>query len=407
MCGISGFIGHPKRPKLSYELITNLFDFLETRGTDASGVWGTEFGECGKVVYHKEPIRASDFIKQEFWHKLRKIKTDLLLVHARATSRGGGSASKNMNNHPFVSQDKRIGMVHNGTIEEADFLKEKYETISDTDSECLLRIFEHGMESGRKVLQDLPEELSTRMTGIHDIWSYISTGAMAVALGERIDEHKRGLFLFRNEKRPLWIADVRDFLGQVFFFSSPEIWYKAIENSEEILSHHWGSQKLIEIPPNQVWYFTIDENNRTVIEENVHKFKLEMKPTQVEFQKGEFKPLKPPIVELEILTDLDEEENITTKKNKMSCCASISHDESLWNRNDYDRDMPPSWNSGVKKTDHEDLCKKIHQITEDISTTVNNMCIEGSVDAFDYTQIIESLEQTKCDLEGTLQILKG
>lgn len=405
MCGISGYIGHPKRPKLSYELITNLFDFLEIRGTDASGVWGTEFGECGRVVYHKEPIRSSDFIKQEFWHNLRKIKTDLLLVHARATSRGGGNPDKNINNHPFVSCDKRIGMVHNGTLEEADFLKDKYETLSDTDSECLLRIFEHGMESGRKKIDDVPDDVNARMTGIHDIWSYISTGAMAVAIGERIDEHKRGLFLFRNEKRPLWIADLRELLGQVFFFSSPDIWYKAIENSQELMNCHWGSQKLIEIPSNQVWYFVIDENNRVVIEDNLYKFKLETKSTGVEFHKGEYKSITPGKIKLDVITDLNDQDEIINEKTTIAH-PPICHDEELWSRDDYERDVP-NWDENVRKTDHEKICKEIIALTENINISANNMCLENSLDTFDYEQLIESLEQTKCDLEGTMQILKS
>jgi glucosamine 6-phosphate synthetase-like amidotransferase/phosphosugar isomerase protein len=406
MCGISGYIGHPKRPKLSYELITSLFDFLETRGTDASGVWGTEFGECGRVIYHKEPIRSSNFIKQEFWKKLRKIKADLLLVHARATSRGGGSAEKNINNHPFVSQDKRIGMVHNGTIEEANFLKYKYETVSETDSECLLRIFEHGIESGRIKIEDVPDHVGARMTGIHDIWSYISTGAMAVAIGERIDEHKRGLFLFRNEKRPLWIADLRELLGQVFFFSSPDIWYKALEGNSELAGIDWGSQKLIELPSNQVWYFTIDEKNRVVIDDNLHKFKLETKSTGVDFQKGEYKSIKSKKINLDIITDLNEQEEInTTIKNKIYN-PPICHNDNLWNNNEYDNNNS-HWNENIISNDHEEICEKIIALVKDINIITSNMSLENSINVFDYNQLIESLEQTKCDLEDTLQILKN
>ena len=408
MCGISGYIGHSKRPRLTFELITSLFDFLETRGTDASGVWGTEFGEEGRVIYHKEPIRSSDFIKKDFWQKLKKIKTDLLLVHARATSRGGGDADNNVNNHPFVSQDKRIGMVHNGTIEEADFLKEKYQTVSQTDSECLLRIFEHGTESGRNSFDDMPEEVGMRLTGISDIWAHISTGAMAVALGERVDEHKRSLFLFRNEKRPLWVADLRESLGQIFFFSSPDIWYGAINSSQELKRHCWGQEKLIEIPSNQVWYFSIDEKNRIVNEENVYKFRIDTKPTEIEFNKNDYKKLKPAKIQLELMTDLDHEEKVLNNEKNIKNFSynPIKHNDELWNYEDQNRDVP-NWEEPINKNDHEDLCKQIIKLSQDISVSANNMCLEGSMNTFDYTQLIESLEQTKCDLEGTMQILKG
>ena len=71
MCGIAGYIGKSKRPKFTYDLITGIFDKLEARGLDASGVYGTEFGEYGKVIYHKEPTRSSDFVKQDFWLNLK------------------------------------------------------------------------------------------------------------------------------------------------------------------------------------------------------------------------------------------------------------------------------------------------------------------------------------------------
>ena len=63
---------------------------------DAAGVWGTEVGD-GRVIYHKEPIRSSEFIQKDFWNSLRTIKMDLMLVHARATSTGNGHAKSNNN----------------------------------------------------------------------------------------------------------------------------------------------------------------------------------------------------------------------------------------------------------------------------------------------------------------------
>jgi glucosamine 6-phosphate synthetase-like amidotransferase/phosphosugar isomerase protein len=406
MCGIAGYIGQSKRPKLTFELITSLFDYLELRGTDASGVWGTEVGENGRVIYHKEPIRSSDFINQNFWFKLKKIKTDMLLVHARATSRGGGNANCNINNHPFVSQDKRIGMVHNGTIEEADYLKEKYELVSETDSECLLRIFEHGMDCEKNIFEEIPLEISSRLNGIKEIWSYISTGAMAVALGERFKDDKRGLFLFRNEKRPLWVADLRELLGQVFFFSSPDIWYRAIASSTNLRKQCWGSQKIIEVPSHQVWYFSIDQ--RDVID--FYKFKLDTKIIDTESLDIDFKAIKPSKFELEIISDLKENDEIKLNNiEKATSCgpvASINHDEKLWSKENDDFVDFPQWSESSNRDDHEKLCKKISQLAMDINTATENMSMEGSLNDFDYSELIESLEQTKCDLEGTLQILK-
>lgn len=400
-------------------MITNIFDFLELRGTDASGVWATEIGEEGRVVYHKEPIKSSLFIKTQFWNDLRKIKTDMMLVHARATSRGGGSADNNTNNHPFVSQDKRIGMVHNGTIDEVDYLKDKYQMLSETDSECLLRIFEHGMDQEKVQVNGVPDEISQRLSGIRDIWSYINQGAMAVAIGERIDSESRGLFLFRNDKRPIWLADLRQVLGQVFFFSSPDIWYNALSSSESLKDICWGSQKLAELPPNQVWFFGIDKEDNIVTEENLYKFKLEIKHSGREFEKGELKRLKQPQSKIGLITklnDLDEIMDSHSIKRKREPVPVVNDepwpidedDDFQFEFNEENYSETSEWYDPlVQSADHQRLCQKIARTADLIHNEANTLCMERSISTIDYEQLIESLEQTSRDLEGTLQILRG
>ena len=124
MCGLAGYIGVSKNKKISYDLSTALFDHLEARGMDAAGVWGTE-PKDGSIIYHKEPIKSSKFIKTETWENVKKLNPDLLLLHARYTSPGIGHARYNKNNHPFVNADKTVAMIHNGIIQEAYYLKEK------------------------------------------------------------------------------------------------------------------------------------------------------------------------------------------------------------------------------------------------------------------------------------------
>ncbi len=413
MCGIGGYIGRSKRPKLSYELMTNIFDFLELRGTDAAGVWGTEVGKKGRVIYHKEPVRSSAFIKSDFWKSLKNVKTDMLITHARATSKGGGNASTNANNHPFVSTDKRIGMVHNGTIEEATYLRNKYETESDTDSECLLRIFEHGMDKDIKVIDQVPADIIQRINGIKDIWSYIHTGAMAVAIGERIDEHERALCLFRNEKRPLWIADLRHILGQVVFFSSPDIWYGAIANSPNLAKVCSETEKLIEVPPNQIWYMKIDKEDNVVIPDNLFKFQLETRHSGQQFVQGEFKSIKNSEVELKLITKLNEQHQIKAE-DKMANSNFLNDqsddprnlEEELWNERRNDIEEVPDWNSIVKSTQHIDMCERIVRQANAISTMTDNLIIEGSMPQQDYDQLLTFLDTTISDLQATISLLR-
>lgn len=375
---------------MSYELITGIFNNLEVRGIDASGVWGTEAGSEGKVIYQKEAVRSSFFVNDPFWGKLSKINTNLLLIHARATSKGGGNAIVNANNHPFVTEDKRIGIIHNGTIEEAHFLRQKYETKSETDSECLLRVYEHGFDESIEQIPGVSKEIMQRLSGIKDIWSYISTGAMAVAIGERFKDESRGLILFRNDKRPIWIADLRDVLGQIFFFSSPGIWFSAISENTSFDENIFNHQKLIEMPSNEVWFLKINKNNGIVSKENVNKFRLHTKLTNDKFDKGDYKKIKNAQLKLEVLSEMDESDSkIIPKKTVKQLDSEMYQLESSY------------------RTDHESLCESMSQLIDDISVSANNLSIEGSMSLRDYDQLLETLSQTKVDLESILQILNS
>ncbi len=426
MCGIAGYIGQSKKPKLTYELITALFDFLEIRGTDAAGVWGTETSKKGRVIYHKEPIKSSQFIKKPFWKKLRKVKMDLMLVHARATSKGGGHASTNSNNHPFVSTDKRIGMVHNGTLEEASFLKERYQILSKTDSEVLLRMYEHGMvrpplkiKNGEGISSDIAE----RMNGIQEIWSVISKGAMAVSFGERIDDTTRYLFLFRNHRRPLWIADLRDVLGQIVFFSSPDIWYRAIASSDNLKKVCSGSEKLIEIPPEEVWFFKINSDYPSVTRNSGEWYRFPMNVAKQggdDWDAGELQVIKPPEEDLSVISQLDEGEKIQNSQLAYQHPPAVvrprfhqTHPHhpnwkpQEYNGDDWSDEPVPFgqdlFNAGG--TEHESVCKQIIDLTNSVETSATNSVMEGSMSPTEYLELVESLNQTRVDLEGTLALV--
>jgi predicted glutamine amidotransferase len=422
MCGIAGYIGQSKKPKLTYELITALFDYLEIRGTDAAGVWGTETGKNGRVIYHKEPIKSSQFIKNSFWKKLRKVKMDMMLVHARATSRGGGHASTNSNNHPFVSDDKKLAMIHNGTLDEATFLKKKYQIRSQTDSEVLLRMYEHGLDESPLEISNGPVcfDIAKRMNGIKEIWSLISKGAMAVSFGERIDDHTRYMFLFRNQKRPLWIADLRDVLGQVFFFSSPEIWYRAIASSDVLKKVCSSSEKLIEIPTEQVWCFKVTEEIPSITRNSeYYKFEMDVSKQGDQWKAGELRLVKGPEEELSVISQLDDEEKITRKndhkKNKqLPVYNQQQHPNYDWEPDEPNPNDPDDYadafcqnlfNAGG--TEHETTCKQIVDLVNSVEIAANNSVMEGSMSPHEYLELVESLNQTRVDLEGTLALVGG
>lgn len=401
MCGIGGYIGQSKNPKVTYELITHIFNYLETRGTDAAGIYGIGSGKNDKIIYHKEAVKASDFIKLPMWERVQSFDPSVLLVHARATSPNGGHAKFNKNNHPFVSADKRIGLVHNGNINEIDFLKKKYEMASECDSEILLRMYEAPMEEVKiPSIPGTPPEVCVRMKGIQDMWSVINRGAMAVAIAERIDQDVRYMFLFRNDKRPLWLADMRDKLGQIFFFSSVDIWFRAIKDCKS--RQMFENQKLVELPEKQVWYFRIDGEDTSVTEDNFMKFNIELKNTYKEWKPEDFVKIQPKKVSIPVITELDNEDEKETPTTKQVYPKS----NKIYRKpqDDNEDDIIESYQGTIE--DMEAVVSKIEHLLQQINTQVANAAMEGSLTLERYQEVVDSLEQNRIDLEGTFQIVK-
>lgn len=208
-------------------------------------------GTDSKVFFHKEPVKASHFIKKDIWRRLSKVDLDLAIVHCRQASQG--QPANNRNNHPFISHDRRLALIHNGKIGEWEYeaLKKRYEVSSECDSEMLLRIIEGPLSP--KIIPGCDEHHSRRLEGVREIYSMLNHSHMAVAIGERFDSGHRTLILFRNQHRPLWAADMRDTLGQVFFVSTPDIWNAAVNECKAVASHLGRQQKLSDIPSEEVW----------------------------------------------------------------------------------------------------------------------------------------------------------
>jgi predicted glutamine amidotransferase len=273
VCGLAGYIGESKKPEITYQLITRLFEKAELRGRCAAGFWGTQKNDG--ILYHKEPIRATSLVKKDIWKKIAEINPNLLLVHAREASVGSGLPAINKNNHPFINKDGTIALVHNGKIgnPEQYALRKKYETISECDSEILLRIFENGNEETEFL------EENRDLTGLRDIWSYLSRShgqtppAMAVAIAEKLPNTVRRLWLFRNNLRTLWAIDLREALGQIFFCSTEEMWHYGLATCPDVQTVlNDFTIKLVELPPEEVWLMEISSNDPVVNDENFQKF---------------------------------------------------------------------------------------------------------------------------------------
>lgn len=258
MCGLVGFIGESKNKENSFFLISSLLRESESRGIDATGYWACEKGKEGKIFYHKLPYTSSEYILSNHWTKLTNIDLDLLLGHARGASRGVGEPTDNKNNHPFVSEDKMLALIHNGRITDSEynFSKPRFKLSSNCDSEIILRTIEDFDDLSNKEIIDLNDYCDLnqkRLIGINQVFDLFPCGHMAVALAER-RENEKFLWLFRNENRPLWIFDATKSLGQIFFASEETIWTKSHEETEKSFNVKIEFQAL-EVKPYDIWYF--------------------------------------------------------------------------------------------------------------------------------------------------------
>lgn len=242
------------------------------------------------------------------WLDVSSFNPSLMIVHARGASSGVGIPAINSNNHPFVNSNKSIGLVHNGRIEESEYqaLKQKYKVLSDCDSEILLRIFESAERYSYDEIQEYSGyENPHRLAGCRDIFSLINRGHMAVATGERGDQGERMLWLFRNEHRPLWIMDMRESLGQVFFVSEPSIWDDSVYKDGQ-LRKAFKSQNFVELPPEEIWFFKLLESNSCL---KFKRFKVKKSTSK----NWEFNEVLSPIYKenyFDVVTGLDENDNI-------------------------------------------------------------------------------------------------
>lgn len=256
MCGLLGFIGDSKSPEFTKQLTTSLFIRTQSRGIDASGFYCAGDFDSKNIFYHKSPVPSSTFINQTEYKSIWKSKLNMGMFHCRAASMGVGSPAMNQNNHPFVSTSNTKAVIHNGLIPktEYDFFRNYYDVQTSCDSEMFLRILE---QSG------------TFFENYENFLAYNNNSHYAVCYGQ-IDEETRDLYLFRNQFRPLFIADLIDKLGQIYFFSTYEIFTAALED----IRLNLDNAKIYELEPNRVIHISFNRNKEFSIEEySVEKFK--------------------------------------------------------------------------------------------------------------------------------------
>ena len=298
----------------------------------------------------------------------------MLLAHARGASKGVGEPIYNQNNHPFTSSDRSLALIHNGRVDDCEYtaLKQKYAVKSNCDSEILLRIIENTKEA---------DEISNRLNGIKSVYSLINEGHMAVAVGERLGDGTRLLWLFRNEHRPLWIADLRENLGQIFFFSEPSIWEDAVASSGSY-KVFLKSQKLIELPNNQIWHFSI--NPECPNPQSVHRYEIHKTNFSSWNYDGQRFEIEKKEANFKIVTELNDDDHFIAAK----------------------KSPKPFKESDELRTDFCDRkCDEIIDVVNNIRQYAEQLAQERSITKQEFEELLAELEQKRKELEALSSII--
>lgn len=169
MCGIVGYIGNND----AYPILINGLHRLEYRGYDSAGVALT--GEKGDLRVYKALGKVCDL---EVKCESKDLSGTCGIAHTRWATHGEPSV---VNAHPHWSEDHEIAIVHNGTIENYNVLKEALEHqghtfASDTDTEVLVHLIEYIRKStGCNLIEAVRSALSQVV------------GAYAIAVIDRND----------------------------------------------------------------------------------------------------------------------------------------------------------------------------------------------------------------------------
>lgn len=162
MCGIVGYIG----PNDAYPILINGLHRLEYRGYDSAGV--ALLGAAGDLRLYKALGKVADL---EAYCDSKNLSGTCGIAHTRWATHGEPSVS---NAHPHTSADSRISIVHNGTIENYQVLKEAlekhgYAFTSETDTEVLVQLIDYVWTSTGCTLLEAVRSALAQVVGAYAI----------------------------------------------------------------------------------------------------------------------------------------------------------------------------------------------------------------------------------------------
>lgn len=175
MCGVFGFLNKDAINQAQAEALAKaLAKASEVRGTDASGY---AIIDENQIYLKKEIVPGGQL-------EIQLKESKILLGHTRFATMGDKRSVSQA--HPFLSQDKKLALAHNGVgTDDFNKLQSLLKLDGETDSQGILSFIEKvgHQDSGLKKLFETWNETSIALT--------------------LLDLEKKSLILARNPHRPL------------------------------------------------------------------------------------------------------------------------------------------------------------------------------------------------------------
>ena len=162
MCGIVGYIGNGN----VYDILINGLKRLEYRGYDSAGI--ALVSESGDLNVYKTVGKVSNL---ENFCAGKNTDAKLGIAHTRWATHGEPCDN---NAHPHFSEDGNLAIVHNGTIENYQLLKDALSEhgckfYTETDTEVLVQLIEYIKNENKCELIDAVRSALKQVIGAYAI----------------------------------------------------------------------------------------------------------------------------------------------------------------------------------------------------------------------------------------------
>ncbi|MBI4017813.1 MAG: glutamine--fructose-6-phosphate transaminase (isomerizing) [Candidatus Aenigmarchaeota archaeon] len=172
MCGIIGYVGQKNAPDVLLQGMRK----LEYRGYDSAGM--AVVG--GRALSVMKDVGKVDEIHSR--HDFLSLRANAGIAHTRWATHGGVTQA---NAHPHVSSDGAIAVVHNGIVENFRELRaflqsQGFRFYSETDTETIPKLIEHGIRQGLGFVQ-ATEDALRRIEGRYAVVAMNKDGTVIAA----------------------------------------------------------------------------------------------------------------------------------------------------------------------------------------------------------------------------------